>query len=92
VGYEAGEETFKSWASLDGCTGEPERTSHGDSFCDTYTSCEGGVEVSFCTVDPMAHCWPGGDRDMCEDFFGPYSDDIDAGRHMWDFMSRFVLD
>jgi polyhydroxybutyrate depolymerase len=51
--YEAGEEGFLTWASLDGCTGSPVRTTHTGSFCDTFEACDGGASLSFCTLDPV---------------------------------------
>jgi polyhydroxybutyrate depolymerase len=40
-------ETFKRWAKIDNCTGDPSQPdSHG---CSTYASCEDGVEVTLCT-------------------------------------------
>jgi len=39
--------TFQKWAQLDGCTGEPS-ASDGNG-CSTYSSCDGGVQVTLCT-------------------------------------------
>jgi len=46
--------TFKKWAEIDGCTGEPEMESGG---CQTYKQCKDGVEVTLCTVGG-GHTWP----------------------------------
>jgi polyhydroxybutyrate depolymerase len=43
--------TFKKWAEVDGCTGEP--TTSGD--CQTYTQCKDGVEVTLCTAKGGGH-------------------------------------
>jgi len=50
--------TFKRWAEVDGCTGEPMAESGG---CQTYKQCNAGVEVTLCTV-PGGHTWPSPER------------------------------
>jgi poly(3-hydroxybutyrate) depolymerase len=44
--------TFKKWAEIDGCTGEPTAGSGG---CKTYTQCKDGVEVTLCTAQGGGH-------------------------------------
>ncbi|MET0391235.1 MAG: PHB depolymerase family esterase [Polyangiales bacterium] len=46
------EGTFKRWAMLNECTGEPEDTGEG---CQTYTQCAAGVEVTLCTAQGGSH-------------------------------------
>lgn len=76
-------DTIAHWAAHDGCTDEAESTyDMGDSHCETHDSCEGGVEVTVCTVEGGGHLWPGG--------FGSTST-IVATDHMWDFFTRFRL-
>ncbi|MBQ5462925.1 MAG: prolyl oligopeptidase family serine peptidase [Fibrobacter sp.] len=41
-------ETFKKWAELDGCTGEPKQNTPS-AGCETYDSCQGGVKVVLCS-------------------------------------------
>lgn len=41
------QDTFKKWASIDGCTGAP--STPDSNGCSTYSSCRGGVEVTLCT-------------------------------------------
>lgn len=50
--------TFKKWAEVDGCTGEPVMEAGG---CETYKQCKDGVEVTLCTVGG-GHTWPPADR------------------------------
>jgi polyhydroxybutyrate depolymerase len=50
--------TFKKWAEVDGCTGEPMMESGG---CQTYKQCKDGVEVTLCTVGG-GHTWPDPER------------------------------
>jgi polyhydroxybutyrate depolymerase len=41
--------TFEKWATLDQCSGTPsEADAHG---CSTYSVCEGGAEVTLCTLE-----------------------------------------
>ena len=45
-------ESFAYWGQVNGCSGDPVETySKGNSHCDTYQSCSGGVEVTLCTVN-----------------------------------------
>jgi polyhydroxybutyrate depolymerase len=51
-GVPSAPESFAEWADIDGCSGSPVETySKGNSHCDTYQSCEDGVEVTLCTID-----------------------------------------
>ena len=40
--------TFQKWASLDQCTGTP--STEDANGCSSYTSCQGGTEVTLCTT------------------------------------------
>jgi polyhydroxybutyrate depolymerase len=91
VDYADGAAAIDEWVGLNGCTGDPVRTDHGGSYCDRWESCDDGVEVELCTLDPMGHCWPGGSSTLCLPGIGPFNDDINANEHMWAFMSRFTL-
>jgi polyhydroxybutyrate depolymerase len=45
-------ESFAYWKEANGCSGDPAQVfSEGDSRCDSYASCEDGVEVTLCTLD-----------------------------------------
>ena len=45
--------TFQKWAELDGCTGSPSATDRDG--CQTYSSCQGGVQVTLCTKQDGGH-------------------------------------
>ena len=77
--YEAGEEGFLTWVSLNGCTGTPVRSSSDGSFCDTYEACDGDASLSFCTLDPV---WAIG---------GAGTQDHDVSLRAWSFLSRHSL-
>jgi poly(3-hydroxybutyrate) depolymerase len=59
--------------------------------CDTYTGCDGDGDVRMCTLDPMGHCWPGGDPAFCYSFIGPHSDAVNATQRMLDFFAQHTL-
>ncbi len=59
--------------------------SGGDTTCLTYAGCEGGVEVTGCTVQAGGHCWFG--EPSCP--FGPNSRSLDATDTAWAFLRRF---
>lgn len=46
--YPSAAEDFAQWKSINGCSGDPEPT-YG--ICETYFDCDGGVEVTLCTLD-----------------------------------------
>lgn len=87
VAYSGSTSSVDAWLMRDGCTGEPARTGYGQSFCDTWTQCEGGAEITHCTLTGMGHCWPG--AAFCP--FGDTNLEIDANSTMWAFLSRFTL-
>ncbi len=76
--YLSARESLANWASANGCTGTPVTTSHGDSSCETYETCSGGVKVALCMLKGSGHN-------------NLYSNtDIDATSMAWEFMSRFI--
>ena len=87
VPYSMGDSSFREYARLSGCTGDPVRTLYDDSTCDIYETCDGGIRVGLCSLVGMDHCWPGGEapRTICETFIGSYSADLNANEHMWEF-------
>lgn len=88
VSYSASVETMKAWAQRNGCEGEPTREDKGDaSYCESWTSCEAGVEMTHCTLVDMGHCWPG--QALCP--YGNTNLEIDASAMLWEFLSRFRL-
>lgn len=81
-------ETSAGWAARNGCTGQPAETfANGTATCMTTAGCEGGVEVTLCTLEGMGHCWPG--QAFCP--FGNGTTDISANDAMWQFFARFAL-
>jgi polyhydroxybutyrate depolymerase len=59
VGYSSAGPTVNGWATRNDCTGSPVETYNvGSTVCETHQDCRDGVEVVFCTVDGMGHCWP----------------------------------
>jgi poly(3-hydroxybutyrate) depolymerase len=89
--YEWGTDAIRRWVELNGCAGSPARTGFGASYCESYEACNDDVQVTFCTLDPMGHCWPGGSEALCVQGLGPFNDDINANEHMWQFFERYML-
>jgi polyhydroxybutyrate depolymerase len=52
IHFQGAENTFKKWAELNGCTGEPMAGSGG---CRTYAQCKAGTEVTLCTKQGGSH-------------------------------------
>jgi polyhydroxybutyrate depolymerase len=40
------------WKNIDGCTGEPDTSK---KYCETYSQCQGGVEVTLCSLPGTGH-------------------------------------
>jgi polyhydroxybutyrate depolymerase len=92
VPYDSGHDAVTQWLWIDGCGTTATRTAYGaSSYCDLYETCNDGVKVGFCTLDPMGHCWPGGSESLCFFAIGPYNNDLNASEVMWDFFSQFTL-
>jgi polyhydroxybutyrate depolymerase len=83
--------TIDRWVELEGCDAEPTVEQLEGGHCDVYSGCEGDGDVRFCTLDPMGHCWPGGDPNLCYSFIGPHSDAVDATARMLDFFAQHTL-
>jgi polyhydroxybutyrate depolymerase len=82
-------DAFAGWAARDGCVGAPVETfAHGDATCRTYDDCDGGAEVTLCTIDDGGHTWPGG---IPIPAFGKTSGDISATDAMWAFFKAHSL-
>jgi polyhydroxybutyrate depolymerase len=92
VGYSSAQPNINGWAMRDGCTGSYVQTySMGSTTCVTYQTCRDGVEVEFCTVTGMGHCWPEDTR--CGPGGGPTYGvtDFKASPMMWEFFNRHPL-
>jgi polyhydroxybutyrate depolymerase len=92
VGYSSAQPTVTGWATRNDCVGSPVETYNvGSTACETYQDCRDGVEVVFCTVEGMGHCWPedsncgpGGGSD-----FGVT--DFKASPLIWEYFQRHPL-
>jgi polyhydroxybutyrate depolymerase len=52
LGVASAPASFAQWGSNNNCVGDPVETfSMGASHCDTYENCDGGVEVTLCTIN-----------------------------------------
>jgi polyhydroxybutyrate depolymerase len=92
VGYSGARGTVTGWATRNGCGSSPVETYNmGSTRCETYQGCREGVEVVFCTITGMGHCWPedsrcgpGGGSDFAVT-------DFKASPFMWEFFERHPL-
>ncbi|HWA70877.1 MAG TPA: PHB depolymerase family esterase [Polyangiaceae bacterium] len=92
VSFSSAQPNVTGWANRDGCNSSPVETyNQGSTKCVTYQGCKAGVEVEFCTVTGMGHCWPedtncgpGGGRQ-----YGVT--DFKASPMMWEFFARHPL-
>jgi len=79
------------WVELNECTGEAVETySQGTATCETWQSCNEGVEVTHCIVEGGGHCWFS-DIDPQASPGCTASDDLVSQDVAWEFMSRWSL-
>ncbi|MEU1513840.1 alpha/beta hydrolase-fold protein [Streptomyces sp. NPDC005811] len=86
-GYGA-EAAERRWAALDGCRQAPRTTTVTAHVTRrTYGACRGGDDVVSYVVDGGGHTWPGSTAEWPA-ALGGVTQEIDAGRIMWDFFRR----
>jgi polyhydroxybutyrate depolymerase len=86
MGFPSVPDTWHGWATRNGCTDQPFMSfMKGDSSCQTYKQCGGGVETILCTVQNGGHTWPGG---LPVPSLGNTTTDLSATDAMWDFFQR----
>lgn len=77
--YISANESFTNWAGVNGCTGQPVETfKNGNARSMTYQSCEGGTQVTLCTVTGGSHVLYG-------------NGSVDIADAAWEFMSWYTL-
>jgi poly(3-hydroxybutyrate) depolymerase len=88
VGWDNGANAL-AWAKRDNCSTTPATVySQGSTLCTAYQGCDQGVEVEFCAVTGMPHCWP----DNC--YLDPRNmmfQAFKASPPMWQFFSQYSL-
>ena len=92
VSYSSAEPSVTGWADRDGCNPTPVETYNmGSTICESYPDCDDGVEVEFCTVNGMGHCWP--EDTGCGPGGGPQFGvtDFKASPRIWEFFERHPL-
>ena len=86
--FPSAQTTIDHWRSTNGCgTGAfEEHIENGLSYCDTDTSCAGGVQTGLCSI--TAQAFPGQFYDGHILYINP---DYDLSALAWAFMSQFTL-
>jgi polyhydroxybutyrate depolymerase len=93
VNFSSAQPNVTRWANFNGCTGTPVETynNQGSTVCVTNQTCKDGVEVTFCTVTGMGHCWP--EDTKCGPGGGPMYGvtDFKASPMMYEFFQKHPL-
>ncbi len=78
------EESINFWVDANGCDLQPETETQtdGNILIDTYSGCDGGVEVVLVTIVDGGHAWPGASRGLVSD---QPTKDISANEMMLEF-------
>jgi polyhydroxybutyrate depolymerase len=76
-------ETISRWTKRNQCTAPAQRTlDKPGAYCETASSCAGGVQVQLCVTETGGHSWPG--ADMQRRGKSP-SKALDANDEIWRF-------
>jgi polyhydroxybutyrate depolymerase len=87
-GYRSAADTDAGWATRNGCDATTTETfARGDSRCVSHAGCDGGSEVTLCTITGGGHTWPGGG------YFpgGHITTDLSATDAMWAFFEAHPM-
>jgi polyhydroxybutyrate depolymerase len=89
IPYSSAQPNVDGWVKRDGCNSTPIETYNvGSTRCVTYKGCKDSVEVVFCTVTGMNHCWPE-DKSCLGTNDNP--GDFKMSPMNWEFFKRFTL-
>ena len=84
-------DVVSKWRRIDGCTSATQNTyQKGTASCVTNNQCNGGTEVTLCTVTGMGHTYPSGKQYMSVAKIGPVSSDISFDQ-IWEFFKKYSL-
>ena len=78
-----------TWASLDGCTGDPVVETSAGATTTTYDACDAGTQVISHVIDGANHVWPGTQVD--QSYFGDTDWGVDASAVMGEFFASHLI-
>ncbi|MAF66340.1 MAG: hypothetical protein CMJ84_11875 [Planctomycetes bacterium] len=86
-------EVIRSWAELNGCTGEPVERRFGKGVRKEFSGGEGGGDVVLWTLEDGGHTWPGGEVTRAEkrSGTGDVSKAVKASKAMWRFFATHPM-
>jgi len=88
TGSPSAAETVEHWLTHNGCSPEPAITTEIEPvLCQTWSGCDDGGQVTFCTLDGIGHCWPG--QGVCP--FGDSTTVWNASDAMADFFAAHPM-
>ena len=84
-------ETINIWRERNRCSSEMRQSVLPDgNTCRTYSRCSGGAEIKLCTIENLAHQWPGG-KAVYTQKLGPGVADFDGNGHILEFFRKHTL-
>lgn len=79
---------LQAWADRNGCAPTPAVTfMQADAKCETWSNCNGGVEVKLCSFEGEGHCWPG--QSFCP--YGASTTTLNASEEAAKFFEQYHL-
>lgn len=85
-------EWIEGWAERNECRTDAESELSAGLRLMRYEDCAGDAAVIYYAIAEGGHTWPGGNLDAPEAIVGATTDEIDASRLLWEFLSQFSLE
>lgn len=83
---------FAEFAADFGCAPDPTRVEEtAEVVRYDYAGCDDGVAMAFYEIVGGGHTWPSSPLSDALDGFGYFTQDVDATRDAWEFMSQYSL-
>ena len=82
----------EGWAERNECQASAESELSAGLRLTRYEDCAGDVAVIYYAIAEGGHTWPGGSLDAPQAIVGTTTDEIDASRLLWQFLSQFSLE
>lgn len=90
------EDSAKTWARLDNCRGNPQRSTlspdtKGGTKIHVDTYCDQSPQTILYSIKGAGNTWPGGEQYLPEKEIGKTSTDLDANEVIWKFFAAHSL-
>jgi polyhydroxybutyrate depolymerase len=85
-------DTIAGWVAWNNCNATPQHVEiNENAYAETYSGCDGNVEVKLIVTRDGGHSWPGGSSRSNGDESGAPSHAISATDEIWSFFEQAAL-